>query len=218
MGDQGSNLIHQYFPQAGELQLRSFDLMEGLYREWNSKINVVSRKDIDKLFLHHILHSLAIARLHPFSQGDEVLDVGTGGGFPGIPLAIMYPGVSFTLMDSIGKKIRVVNEVASALGLNNVRAMNMRVETHHEQYDFVVSRAVSSLPVFVGCAWKNVAVHKNRSFPGGILYLKGGDIREEIAALKQQVRLFPIREMFNDSFFEEKYIVHIFHAASALAR
>lgn len=183
--------------------------LRGLYTLWNERINVISRKDMDNLFVNHVLHSLAIAKVVGFLPGAHILDVGTGGGFPGIPLAIMFPDTRFHLVDSIGKKITVVNEVAAGLGLKNVQAQQIRAEELRSAYDFIVSRAVTRLKEFYG--WvkgksKNESVHPIKN---GILYLKGGDLDEELSEVKRAYELFPISDFFKEPFFETKKVVYV---------
>ncbi len=203
-----ANLVFKYFPKLSEIQQKQFIQLEDLYRDWNQKINLVSRKDIDELYLRHILHSLAIARIQQFKPNAAVLDVGTGGGFPGIPLAILYPDVHFTLVDSIGKKIRVVDEVVAGLKLENVTTINDRVEVVKGQYDFIVSRAVAAMPTFVH--WvkgkiKKESLHERRN---GILYLKGGDLAEELKGYKT-AETFDLTDYFDEEFFETKKLVYL---------
>ncbi|WP_128548177.1 16S rRNA (guanine(527)-N(7))-methyltransferase RsmG [Larkinella soli] len=202
-------LIKKYFPDLTALQLEQFTTMGELYRHWNAKINVISRQDIDSLYEKHILHSLGIAKVIQFVPGTEVLDVGTGGGFPGVPLAVLFPLVDFHLVDSIGKKIKVVNEVAGALGLTNVRAEQARVEHLDTTYDFVVSRAVTRLKPFLG--WVRYKIHKNGNnrLRNGVLYLKGGDLEEELAEIKDKYRIFDLSDYFHESFFETKKVIYV---------
>ncbi len=181
-----------------------------LYNEWNSKINVISRKDIDNIYLHHVLHSLAIAKVITFIPQSKVLDIGTGGGFPGIPLAIMFPQVSFILADSIGKKIKVVEEVAASLGLGNVETRVQRAEQIQDKVDFVVSRAVTQLPVFVPWVRKNISANSRNSIKNGILYLKGGDVDEELISFKGLNERYPVSSFFSEEYFLEKFVIHIF--------
>lgn len=202
------NIIYKYFPNLTEDQRAKFDALESLYRDWNSKINVISRKDIDSFYLHHVLHSLAISKMISFSDGATVLDVGTGGGFPGIPLAILFPNVEFTLCDSIGKKIKVVEGVSTSLGLKNVKWVNARVETLPQKFDYIVSRAVTDLSNFI--PWV-----KN-SYKNGIIYLKGGDLKEEIEGCcrakmveKDKIMIFNIQDWFTEEFFESKKVIFI---------
>lgn len=209
------DLIKKYFPKVTEAQLAQFAQLEPLYREWNEKINVVSRQDIDNLSERHVLHSLAIARVIGFGPGAQVLDLGTGGGFPGIPLAIFFPETLFTLVDGTGKKIRVVQEVADALGLKNVTAIHARAEDLKliGQFDFVLSRGVATLDKLLAWGQKFLKKKHLHALPNGILALKGGDLREEIKALpgkgKSYTDVFPIREFFSEQFFEEKSVVYV---------
>lgn len=201
-------IIAKYFLSLSANQRNQFQKLEELYKDWNRKINVVSRKDIDELYLRHVLHSLGIAKIQGFNPGSEILDVGTGGGFPGIPLAILFPKVHFTLVDAIGKKIGVVREVIEGLGLNNVEAHHSRVEDLKGQYDFIVSRAVAAMPTFVH--WtkgkiKKESVHERKN---GILYLKGGNLTEELAPY-QTAQVFDLNQYFNEDFFETKKVVYL---------
>lgn len=203
-------IIFKYFPELTKIQQKQFALLEDLYHDWNEKINVVSRKDIDELYLRHVLHSLAIAKVIKFQEGHQVLDVGTGGGFPGIPLAIMFPETEFHLIDSIGKKITVVQEIAEMLDLENVVAQQVRAEKLKSRYHFIVSRAVTQMPQFV--AWVRTKVHK-KPLPGqkianGIFYLKGGDLTEELAGFPQAVE-FSIPKYFDEEFFETKKVIYL---------
>jgi 16S rRNA (guanine527-N7)-methyltransferase len=203
------NSILKYFPDLNALQRRQMEMLFPLYAEWNSKINVISRKDMDNLLVHHVLHSLAIAEVVQFCPATRVLDVGTGGGFPGIPLAIMFPRVSFCLVDSIGKKIKVVKEISEVLGLNNVTAFQTRAEDIREKYDFVVSRAVTNLPEFYAWTRKNIGKDSKNKIPNGILYLKGGDIQEELKEINARYKLFPVDSFYTEEYFRNKYVVHI---------
>jgi 16S rRNA (guanine527-N7)-methyltransferase len=202
------DLIFKYFPTLSNEQKDQFAKLQELYKDWNQKINVVSRKDIDELYLRHVLHSLAIAKVQQFKPGTTVLDVGTGGGFPGIPLAILFPETHFTLVDAIGKKIKVVEEVVEGLGITNVTAKNMRVEELKGQFDFIVSRAVAAMPTFVhwvkGKIKKN-SVHERRN---GILYLKGGDLTEELADYKT-VEIINLPDFYEEEFFDTKKVVYL---------
>lgn len=202
------DLILKYFPTLTDEQKEQFAKLQELYQDWNQKINVVSRKDIDELYLRHVLHSLAIAKVQQFKPGATVLDVGTGGGFPGIPLAILFPETHFTLVDAIGKKIKVVEEVVEGLGITNVTAKNMRVEELKEQFDFIVSRAVAAMPTFVhwvkGRIKKN-SVHERRN---GILYLKGGDLTEELMDYKT-VEIIDLPDFYEEEFFDTKKVVYL---------
>jgi len=203
------NIITKYFTDLTDQQLEHFGHLGALYEEWNSKINVISRKDIEQLYERHVLHSLAIARVIQFKPHTTVLDVGTGGGFPGIPLAILFPETSFMLIDSIGKKIKVVNEIAQALNLSNVVAEHTRVEDVNQKFDFVVSRAVTAFPRFVGMVQSKIAGPNNNSLANGIIYLKGGDFDEEIAPFKNQIQVYEIQHFFGEEFFETKKLIHM---------
>lgn len=203
------DLITTYFPDLSNEQKERFAALDGLYRDWNAKINVISRQDIDSLYEKHVLHSLGIAKVVQFKPGTEILDVGTGGGFPGIPLAILFPLVDFHLVDSIGKKIKVVQEVADALGLTNVKAEQARVEQLNTTYDFVISRAVTRLTPFLG--WVRYKIHKNgnNDLRNGVLYLKGGDLAEELAEVPDRYRIYDLSDYFNEPFFETKKVIYI---------
>ena len=200
-------LLH-YFPDLTAHQISQFELLSTLYKDWNLKINVVSRKDIDEIYLRHVLHSLAIAKVQPFLPGSSVLDVGTGGGFPGIPLAILFPEVQFHLVDSIGKKIKVVQQVADGLGLKNIKVTNARVETITGQYDFIVSRAVAQMETFVRWVKDRVAKKSNHDLKNGILYLKGGDLTQELA-LFPKAKIYPLSSYYKEVFFDTKTVVHL---------
>ena len=188
--------VFSFFPALSEEQKRQFAQLYPLYQDWNSKINLISRKDIDNLYMHHVLHSLAIAKVVKFEPEARILDVGTGGGFPGIPLAIMFPSAQFHLVDSIGKKIKVVQAVADALGLRNVQAEQCRAETLTSRYDFIVSRAVTRLPEFYGWVRNLVSKEQHHALPNGILYLKGGDVRAETAPFGRRVYVYDILDLF----------------------
>lgn len=204
-----STLIQEYFKDLTEEQIAQFDQLYDLYSFWNAQINVISRKDIEELYVRHILHSLGIAKFCTFKPGTTVLDVGTGGGFPGIPLAIMFPETQFHLVDSIGKKIKVVTEVAAGLGLKNVKASHLRAEEVKDKYDFVVSRAVTRLIDFY--PWVKDKFNKNskNAIANGILYLKGGDLTEEIKETRLKAELYPLSSYFKEEFFETKFVVYI---------
>ncbi len=202
-------ILTRYFPDLTGQQTEQFARLSSLYDEWNSKINVISRKDIEQLYERHVLHSLAIARVIRFKPGTTVLDVGTGGGFPGIPLAIFFPEVSFTLIDSIGKKIKVVNEVASALNLQNVSAQHIRVEEVKQKFDFVVSRAVTSFPKFVAMVRTKISDQSTNELGNGILYLKGGDFEDEVAPFGSKVKVYNLPDFFQEDFFETKKLIHL---------
>lgn len=203
------DIVEKYFTGLSDKQVEQFRQLEGLYREWNEKINVISRKDIDALSVHHVLHSLAIAKVISFKGGTKVLDVGTGGGFPGIPLAIMFPEVDFFLVDSIGKKIKVVEGVAGALGLKNVTARQVRVETMKEKFDFIVSRAVTAFLAFVSLTRNRIRESSFNDLANGILYLKGGDFEEEIKDFRNRVSIYNIPDFFEEEFFETKKLIYM---------
>ena len=202
-------LISKYFPDLSPKQLEQFAEMESLYRHWNAQINVISRQDIDALYEKHVLHSLGIARVVSFKASTSVLDVGTGGGFPGIPLAILFPEVQFHLVDSIGKKIKVVSEVAKALQLPNVTAQQIRADRLEDTYEFVVSRAVTRLRPFTGWVRHLISRNSFHSVQNGILYLKGGDLHEEIAELGRPTKVYQLSRYFEEPFFETKCVVHV---------
>ncbi len=201
-------LITKYFPDLTAEQLRQFEALGALYADWNAKINVVSRKDFDQLYLRHILHSLAIAKVCRFESGARVLDVGCGGGFPSIPLAILFPEVQFTAVDSIAKKITVVRGVAEGAGIKNIEALNMRVEQLDRRFDYVVSRAVTEMSRFVGWVWNKIERGERGTLPNGILYLKGGDLAEELALTRKHWTLYDISRFFDEEFFETKKVVY----------
>ena len=201
-------LISDYF-KLTERQAEQFAQLDALYRDWNSKINVISRKDIDNLYEHHVLHSLTIAKLLPFQHGTTILDVGTGGGFPGIPLAIMFPECRFMLIDSIGKKIRVATEVAQALGLTNVICKQERAEEEKQKFDFVVSRAVMPLPDLVKLVRKNISTKQHNAVPNGIFVLKGGDLRAELAPYIKTAEVTPCSQFFKGEWFNTKQVIYL---------
>jgi 16S rRNA (guanine527-N7)-methyltransferase len=204
-----ADIVKKYFPNLTEKQLEQFELLFPLYAEWNEKINVISRKDIDNLMLHHVLHSLAIAKIIDFRPGTEILDVGTGGGFPGIPLAILFPECSFLLVDSIGKKIKVVEEIAKALGLQNVKATHARAEDIDQDFEFVVSRAVTRITPFYYWVRKKISPNHFHSMRNGILYLKGGDLREELEEFGKKHKVFDLSTYFDEDFFETKKVLYV---------
>lgn len=206
---QDATLIQQYFPSLSEKQKDQFARVGPLYAEWNEKINVVSRKDIENIYANHILHSLGIAKVISFKPGAEVLDVGTGGGFPGIPLAIMFPETHFHLVDSIGKKITVVNEVTTALGLKNVRAEKIRAEQVNGKYDFIVSRAVTRMKEFYGWVNNKSKDDSTHSLDNGILYLKGGDLDEEMDELRKPYSMYNLSDYFKEEFYATKCVVYV---------
>lgn len=209
MPDVKPDIILKYFPDLTEKQLAQFSQLFELYSFWNAQINVISRKDIEELYERHVLHSLGIAKICTFKAGESVLDVGTGGGFPGIPLAILFPGTQFYLVDSIGKKIKVVKEVAAALGLTNLRADHLRAEQVKEKFNFVVSRAVTRLGEFYPWIQGKFKKESLNAIPNGILYLKGGDLAEEIKESKLKAELYPLSAYFEEDFFETKYVVYV---------
>lgn len=200
--------ILKQFPDLFDNQILQFQKLQGLYEDWNAKINVISRKDIDELYTRHVLHSLGIAKIMEFRPGSKIMDVGTGGGFPGIPLAILFPEVDFYLIDVIAKKIRVVNEVAAGLGLKNVKAEQKRAELVKQEFDFIVSRAVTNMPDFVKWVDDKVAKKQNHELANGILYLKGGDLAEELKDFPKATQ-YNLSDFFKDEFFETKKVVHL---------
>ncbi|MGO4921506.1 16S rRNA (guanine(527)-N(7))-methyltransferase RsmG [Maribacter spongiicola] len=201
-------IIFENFPNLSENQKQNFRKLEELYKDWNQKINVVSRKDIDELYLRHVLHSLGIAKFITFKDGSSILDVGTGGGFPGIPLAIMFPEVHFTLVDSIGKKIKVVNEVVEGLQLTNVTTINARVEEIPGKFDFIVSRAVAAMPTFVHWIKGKIKKESVHTVRNGILYLKGGDLNDELKDYRT-AEVYNLTDYFKEDFFETKKMVYL---------
>jgi 16S rRNA (guanine527-N7)-methyltransferase len=202
------NIIQHYFPNLSDRKKKQFTQLESLYGEWNEKINVISRKDIAELYERHVLHSISIALLIEFAPGSQILDVGTGGGFPGIPLAILFPQVDFYLIDSIGKKIKVVQEITNALDLRNIEARHQRAQEFKRPVDFVVSRAVTKMDDFVPWVKKNIDKKSKHNLPNGILYLKGGDLNEELKSFPKAT-VFPLSDFFEEPFFETKKIVHV---------
>ena len=202
-------LILKYFPNITEQQKTQFEALYGLYTEWNSKINVISRKDIENLYLHHVLHSLSIAKILPFTNGSSVIDVGTGGGFPGIPLAILFPETSFHLVDSIGKKIKVAQEVSTAIELKNTSFLHDRIENEKKQFDFVISRAVMPLQDLVQLCKKNIKKTQQNALPNGLICLKGGELEQEIRPFKKTASLYELTEFFDEDFFKLKRAIYI---------
>jgi 16S rRNA (guanine527-N7)-methyltransferase len=200
--------ILKYFPDLSPDQIEKFEKLADVYKDWNAKINVVSRKDVDEIYLRHVLHSLAIGNFIQFKPGSKLIDVGTGGGFPGIPLAILFPEVKFTLVDSIAKKIKVVDEVVSGLKLSNVTTINDRVEKTKGQYDFIISRAVAAMPTFVNWTKGHIAKDSRHELKNGIIYLKGGDLTEELKPYKT-VQIIPLTNFFEEDYFETKKIVYL---------
>jgi 16S rRNA (guanine527-N7)-methyltransferase len=207
MTQQAASLVKKYFPQISEKQASQFDQLQALLQEWNAKINVISRKDTDQIAVHHILHALGIAKVVQFPAGSAVMDVGTGGGLPGLPLAILFPDVKFHLVDSIGKKIHVVQEIARELHLHQVKATHTRAEQVSEKYDFIVSRAVARLGEFHG--WIHNSFKKPEAPDRGLYYLKGGDLAEEIAESGLVTRIYPLQDYFPEPFFETKKVVFV---------
>lgn len=205
----GIEIIQKYFPDLSKTQVGCFDSLKSLYIDWNSKLNLISRKDMDHLYEHHILHSLAIAKFLQFNKGASVLDIGTGGGFPGIPLAIMFPDVKFTLIDSIGKKIRAVEDIAFSLRLENVKAEQIRAEQVRGQFDFVVSRATAPLDKLMYWINRSISKINNHHIPNGIICLKGGDLTEELSFCKDKALVYAISDYFREPFFETKKIIYL---------
>jgi 16S rRNA (guanine527-N7)-methyltransferase len=201
--------IEHYFPELTETQRKQFSMLGAIYKHWNEQINVISRKDTENFYERHVLHSLGIAKVMEFSAGSRILDIGTGGGFPGIPLAMLHPDCQFTLVDSIGKKIRVVNEVKDALGLTNVNAIHDRAENIQGSFDFIVSRAVTAMPDFIRWTKGKIAKKNQNSLKNGILYLKGGDLSEELSTVKHAIKIYHLNEFFSEEFFETKKVVHV---------
>lgn len=203
------DIILKYFPNLTEIQKKQFEALYDLYVDWNSKINVISRKDIDNLYIHHVLHSLSIAKIIQFTDGSKVLDVGTGGGFPGVPLAIMFPESKFLLIDSIGKKIKVASEISDAIGLKNIQFRHCRAEEEKGMFDFVVSRAVMPLEDLVKIVKKNVSRNQHNSLPNGLICLKGGELEHEILPFKKYADVDELRNYFTEDFFETKKVVYL---------
>ena len=202
-------LIRKYFPKLTDTQYSQLEALDALYRDWNAKINVISRKDIDNLYEHHVLHSLAIAKMLNFKAGTEILDFGTGGGFPGIPLAIMFPECRIKLIDGTGKKIRVAQEVATAIGLKNCNPVHLRGEEEKEKYDFIVSRAVMPLPDLIKIVKKNISRKQQNALPNGVICLKGGDVQEETRPFKNIVEITDISNWFEEEWFKEKNCIYV---------
>ena len=203
------NIIQKYFPQLSAEQLHQVALLDELYRDWNAKINVISRKDIDNLYEHHVLHSMAIAKMVNFRPGTRILDFGTGGGFPGIPLAILYPECQFKLIDGTGKKIRVAQEVAQAIGLKNCNPVHLRGEEEKDKYDFIVSRAVMPLPDLVKIVKKNISKEQKNALPNGIICLKGGNLEGELQPYRKYVEKTELSQWFSEEWFKEKYVIYL---------
>ena len=203
------NLIYDYFPELTEEQRERFARLEGLYREWNEKINVISRKDMDEFWVHHVLHSLGIAKVIQFRPGTSIMDLGTGGGFPGIPLAILFPETKFHLVDSIGKKVRVATEVANAIGLKNVTFRHARAEEEKQLFDFVVSRAVMPLADLIKIIKKNISPKQQNALPNGLICLKGGELEHETMPFKHKTVIQSLSDSFEEDFFETKKVVYV---------
>lgn len=202
-------LIKKYFPHLSAKQIEQFTALDALYHDWNSKINVISRKDIDNLYEHHILHSLAIAKYITFREGTNVLDFGTGGGFPGIPLAIFFPEANFKLIDGTGKKVRIAQEVADAIGLENVLPAHLRGEEEKGKFDFIVSRAVMPLPDLMKIVKKNIAPDQHNTLPNGVIVLKGGNLNDELKPYKKIVEKTELSQWFDEEWFKEKYLIYV---------
>jgi 16S rRNA (guanine527-N7)-methyltransferase len=202
-------LIQKYFPDLSPKQIENFSRLEELYSIWNNQINVISRKDTENFYERHVLHSLGIAKIIQFKKGSEILDIGTGGGFPGIPLAILFPECNFTLVDSIGKKIKVVNEIAKELNLENVLGIHDRAENIKRKFDFIVSRAVTAMPVFLTWIDKKFKKENINELPNGVLYLKGGDLIEEMSPVKKYYKFHDLNQFFKEDFFETKKVVYL---------
>ena len=202
-------IIQKYFPELTDTQKEQFMALYDLYTDWNSKINVISRKDITNLYEHHVLHSLGIAKVINFRPGTEIMDLGTGGGFPGIPLAIMFPDTHFHLVDSIGKKVKVATEIASAIGLKNVTTRHCRAEEEKQLFDFVVSRAVMPLTDLLKIIRKNIKKEQNNALPNGLICLKGGELQNEVMPVKHQTLIYDLKDYFEEEFFETKKVVYV---------
>ncbi len=202
-------IVEKYFPSLAPQQVEQYSQLQGLYSYWNERINVISRKDIENLYLHHVLHSMALARIIAFKAGTTVMDAGTGGGFPGIPLAILFPGVRFILVDSIAKKARVVETIIQEIRLRNTEVRNIRLEGLKEKSDFVVCRAVAEIPVLFGWVKKNIAPGGFNDLPNGLLALKGGELDKELRSMKQEVKVFNLKEYFSETYFETKKLVYV---------
>ncbi|WP_057939686.1 16S rRNA (guanine(527)-N(7))-methyltransferase RsmG [Algoriphagus resistens] len=207
--NSGTQLIQSYFPDLTETQLEQFDRLQELYEDWNSKINVISRKDMEQFYTHHVLHSLGIVKVMPFEPGSKILDIGTGGGFPGIPLAIMFPETNFHLVDSIGKKITVVKDVVKQLKLTNVEAQQARAEELVRKYDFVISRAVTRMANFYPWVKNKIRKEDINEYPNGILYLKGGEVDEEMEELGKSYVVYHLEDYFKEEFFETKKVIYM---------
>jgi len=203
------SIITSYFPNLTSTQIEQFKQLQALYEHWNAQINVISRKDIESLYEKHVLHSLGIAKVMEFKPNTKIMDVGCGGGFPGIPLAILFPECKFHLVDSIGKKIKVVNEIATALGLKNLTAEHKRAEEVKDKFEFIISRAVTEFPAFYKWVQNKISKSQFNNLPNGILYLKGGDLSEELKDFKKRVVLYDLKDYFKEEFFETKKVVYL---------
>ena len=204
-----TDIILKYYPQISPEQVKQFEALDALYRDWNTKINVISRKDIDQLYEHHILHSLAIAKIINFRPGSRILDFGTGGGFPGVPLSILFPECHFKLIDGTGKKIRVAQEVCNAIGLKNCAPTHLRGEDEKDKYDFIVSRAVMPLPDLVKLMRKNISKTQQNALPNGVICLKGGNLQAELQPFHKIVETTDISQFFDEEWFKEKYVIYL---------
>ena len=204
-----AEIIYKYFPHLSDEQLKQFAALGELYRDWNTKINVISRKDIDQLYEHHVLHSLAIAKIINFRPGTRILDFGTGGGFPGVPLSILFPECQFKLIDGTGKKIRVAQEVCDAIGLKNCQPTHLRGEDEKDKYDFIVSRAVMPLPDLVKLMRKNISKQQSNALPNGVICLKGGNLQAELQPFQKIVETTDISQFFSEEWFKEKYVIYL---------
>lgn len=204
-----AEIIYKYFPHLSDEQLKQFAALGELYRDWNTKINVISRKDIDQLYEHHVLHSLAIAKIINFRPGTRILDFGTGGGFPGVPLSILFPECQFKLIDGTGKKIRVAQEVCNAIGLKNCQPTHLRGEDEKDKYDFIVSRAVMPLPDLVKLMRKNISKQQSNALPNGVICLKGGNLQAELQPFQKIVETTDISQFFSEEWFKEKYVIYL---------
>jgi 16S rRNA (guanine527-N7)-methyltransferase len=203
------SIITNYFPNLSPTQIEQFKQLQGLYMHWNAQINVISRKDIESLYEKHVLHSLGIAKVMEFKPNTKIMDVGCGGGFPGIPLAILFPECKFHLVDSIGKKIKVVTEISAAIGLKNLTAEHKRAEEVKDKFEFIISRAVTEFPTFYKWVQNKISKSQFNNLPNGILYLKGGDLTEELKDFKKRVVLYDLKEYFKEEFFETKKVVYL---------
>lgn len=204
-----TDIISKYFKSLSEKQIKQFGMLYELYQDWNAKINVISRKDIDNLYEHHVLHSLAIAKMLHFKEGTNILDFGTGGGFPGIPLAIMFPEANFKMIDGTGKKIKVASEIGNSIGLDNILPMHLRGEEEKGKFDFIVSRAVMPLPDLMKIVKKNIAKDQHNALPNGVIVLKGGNLKEEIKPFQKIAEQIELTQWFEEEWFKEKYLIYL---------